>query len=76
LKAGAKTDFSFPANYNTALLVIEGAIKINGRKMCLQIILLSLKMMVKILYGSRNRCCCFDIKVEPIKEPIAAHGHL
>lgn len=30
LNKGTKADFSFPANYNTALLVVEGNIKVNG----------------------------------------------
>lgn len=30
LNKGAKVEFSFPANYNTALLVVEGSISING----------------------------------------------
>src|SRR5690606_9428920 len=30
VKAGAKVEYSFPSNYNTALLVIEGSIKVNG----------------------------------------------
>lgn len=30
LNAGGKANFSFPANYNTAALVIEGNVKVNG----------------------------------------------
>jgi len=30
LKKGAKADFTFPANYNTALVIIEGSIIVNG----------------------------------------------
>ncbi len=30
LKAGAKADFSFPKNYNTGILAVEGKIKVNG----------------------------------------------
>lgn len=32
LKAGGKADFSFPANYNTAALVIEGNITVNEKE--------------------------------------------
>jgi len=30
LNKGAKADFTFPGNYNTAILIIEGAVKVNG----------------------------------------------
>ena len=33
LNKGAITDFSFPANYNTALVVIEGNVKVNGTEL-------------------------------------------
>ena len=32
LNKGTKAGFSFPANYNTALLVIEGEIQVNGKE--------------------------------------------
>src|SRR5690606_32376253 len=32
LKKGAKADFSLPADFNTALLVVEGSITINGKE--------------------------------------------
>ena len=32
LKSGARVDFTFPAAYTTALLVVEGAIKVNGEE--------------------------------------------
>ena len=32
LKKGGKADFSFPANFNTAALVVEGSISVNGEK--------------------------------------------
>ena len=32
LNKGAKVSFNFPANYNTALLVIEGSIKVNEKE--------------------------------------------
>lgn len=75
LKSGAKADFSFPANYNTALLVIEGRIKINGRK----------DVPTDHFALFENDGEDFTIEAEtdaivlilsgaPIKEPIAAHG--
>lgn len=75
LNAGGKASFSFPADYNTALLVIEGSITVNdeenigtdhfvifenkGEEFNLQT---SEHSKVLILSG------------QPINEPIAAHG--
>jgi redox-sensitive bicupin YhaK (pirin superfamily) len=75
LKTNALADFSFPANYNTALLVVEGAIEVNGDT--------EVKTDHFLLFGNTGEN--FSIKAkentvvlilsgEPIHEPIAAHG--
>lgn len=75
LNKGGKADFEFPANYNTALLVIEGNITVNGTE----------KVPVDNFALFENKGETFQIVAnenslvlvlsgEPIDEPIAAHG--
>lgn len=75
LMQGAKTDFNFPANYNTVLLVIEGSVTVNGEE----------KVPTDHLALFENEGESFSITAdedaivlvlsgEPINEPIAAHG--
>jgi hypothetical protein len=75
LKKGAKTDFSFPESYNTALLVIEGSVTVNGEE----------KVPTDHFVLFENVGENFEIKADedaivlvlsgnPLNEPIAAHG--
>src|SRR5690554_1070928 len=75
LNKGAKTDFTFPANYNTCLLVIEGSIVVNGEE----------KVPTDHFVLMANDGETFDIEAidnttvlilsgKPINEPIAARG--
>ncbi|MGV8814814.1 MAG: pirin family protein [Gelidibacter sp.] len=75
LNKGGKADFQFPADYNTALLVIEGNIIINGKE----------KAPTDHLALMANDGETFEIEAlddafvlvlsgEPINEPIAAQG--
>ncbi len=75
LNKGAKAEFTFPANYNTALLVIEGNIKINDTE----------TVPANNFALFQNDGEAFGIKAiensivlilsgEPIHEPIAAQG--
>ena len=75
LKQGGKADFQFPAHYNTALLVLEGSIIINGNH----------KTPTDYLALMENKGENFEVEApehalvlvlsgEPINEPIAAHG--
>jgi len=75
LKQGGKADFQFPAHYNTALLVLEGSIIINGNH----------KTPTDYLALMENKGENFEIEAsddaivlvlsgEPINEPIVAHG--
>ena len=75
IKKGAKVPFSFPANYHTALLVIEGSININDAE----------NASVDQFALFKNDGESFGIEAiedsvvlvlsgEPINEPIAAHG--
>ncbi len=75
LNEGAMAEFSFPENYNTALLVIEGSIKINEND----------EVPANNFVLFKNKGETFDIVAkenstvlilsgEPINEPIAAKG--
>ena len=75
LKTGAKADFDFPAHYNTALLVIKGAVIVNGEN--------AVKTDHFTLF--KNEGTNFTVEAtedtivlilsgEPIAEPIVAHG--
>lgn len=75
LNKGGKAGFDFPANYNTAILVLEGTIFINENE----------QVPTDHLALMENSGEHFDIEAsekavvlilsgEPINEPIAAHG--
>ncbi|MES2139167.1 MAG: pirin family protein [Bacteroidota bacterium] len=75
LNKDGKADFSFPANYNTALLVIEGSIKVNETE----------TVPANNFALFKNEGETFSIEAlensivlvlsgEPINEPIAAQG--
>lgn len=75
LKSGGKAEFSFPANFNTAALVIEGNIMVNGEE----------KVRTDHLVLFQNEGETFTIEAaedsivlilsgEPLNEPIYPHG--
>ncbi len=75
LRKGGKVDFDFPADYNTALLVIEGDITVNGKE----------KAPTNHFVLMANEGESFEIEAtkdalvlvlsgQPINEPIAAQG--
>lgn len=72
---GAKAEFSFPANFNTAMLIIEGVVSVNE----------SAAVSVNNFIVFANDGETFEVSAqedslvlllsgEPINEPIAAHG--
>lgn len=75
LNKGAKAEFSFPANYNTALLVIEGTLKINETEI--------VQTDHFVLFENQGEyftveaiedTVAFVLSGEPINEPIVAQG--
>ncbi len=75
LNAGAKADFNFPANYNTALLVIEGNIKINGvETVPANHFVLFENEGEEFAIEATENAIVLVLSGEPINEPIAAHG--
>jgi redox-sensitive bicupin YhaK (pirin superfamily) len=75
LKAGARADFSFPSHYNTALLVIEGSIQVNGSEKVPtdHFVLFENDGEAFTLEASENALVLI-LSGEPINEPIAAQG--
>ncbi|AZB08559.1 pirin family protein [Chryseobacterium sp. G0162] len=75
LKAGGKAEFNFPAHFNTAALVIEGSITINGEE--------QVKADHFALFKNEGESFTIEaqedsivliISGEPINEPIFPHG--
>lgn len=75
LKTGGKAEFSFPANFNTAALVIEGSILVNGEE--------KVPTDNFVLFENEGETFTIDanedsivliISGEPLNEPIFPHG--
>lgn len=75
LKAGAKADFTLPTHFNTALLVIEGSITINGSEKAQgdQMALFTNNGEDFTLQADQDSVVLI-LSGEPLNEPIAAHG--
>lgn len=75
LKAGGKAEFNFPAHFNTAALVIEGNVVINGEQ--------NIPVNHFVLFENKGETFTIEaaedsivliISGEPINEPIYPHG--
>ncbi|WP_460540293.1 pirin family protein [Echinicola sediminis] len=75
LKKGGEATFNFPENYNTALLVVEGEIEVNGEKSIPvdNFALLGRKGEEVHLHASED-AVVLVLSGQPLNEPIAAHG--
>jgi len=75
LHKGAAASFSFPATYNTALLVIEGAIAVNGdTQVATDHFVLFENKGEEFTVSATEDALVLILSGEPIGEPIAAHG--
>jgi redox-sensitive bicupin YhaK (pirin superfamily) len=75
LKAGAKADFEFISSYNTALLVIEGSLLVNGSdKAPGDHFVLFRNDGEQFVIEALEDSIALILSGEPICEPIAAHG--
>lgn len=75
LKAGATAKFSFPAAYNTAVLVIEGSVKVNdSEQVPLDNLLLFANEGEEFTVTASEDSVVLILSGEPINEPIASHG--
>jgi quercetin 2,3-dioxygenase len=75
LEKGAKVTFSFPAHYNTALLVIEGSVTINGAKpVASDHFVLFRNDGEEFAFEALEKSIVLVMSGEAITEPIAAYG--
>ncbi len=75
LNKGASVEFNFPADYNTALLVIEGGITINGTDTVSTDHFALLKNDGETFsITATDQAVVLVMSGSPIHEPIAAHG--
>jgi len=75
LKAGGKAEFSFPAHYTTAGIVIEGNIIVNGeKKVPTDYMLLFENQGEEFVIEAEDDAVILIFSGEPIKEPIFAYG--
>src|SRR5690554_2363492 len=75
LNKGGKASFSFPSNYNTAILVLEGGIKVNDSD---EIKTNNLGLMTnegeEFTISAKEDAIVLVLSRKPINEPIAAQG--
>ena len=75
LKSGGKAEFSFPANFNTAALVIEGNIMVNGEeKVATDHLVLFQNEGETFTIESTEDSIVLILSGEPLNEPIYPHG--
>lgn len=75
LKKDGKANFSFPAHYNTALLVIEGDIQVNGQEAVpTDHFVLFEDQGEDFTIEAKSDTIVLILSGEPIDEPIAAQG--
>jgi redox-sensitive bicupin YhaK (pirin superfamily) len=74
IKKGAEATFSFPANYNTGLLVIEGNIKVNGINAHADHFVLLKNDGEDFTVNATEDSIILILSGEPIDEPIVAYG--
>lgn len=74
LNEGGKADFSFPAAYNTALLVIEGQVKVNGTLVPADNFVLFENAGEEFTVEALDKAIVLILSGQPINEPIVAYG--
>lgn len=74
LNKGGKAVFSFPSNYNTGLVVIEGNVKVNGNDAVANSFVLLANNGDEFVVEATEQSVVLVLSGEPIHEPIVAHG--
>ncbi|MCK9254988.1 MAG: pirin family protein [Bacteroidales bacterium] len=74
LNKNAKTEFSFPKDYNTAILVIEGSIKLNSELVAENNFVLMANDGENFNIQALENAIVLIMSGKPIDEPISAYG--
>ena len=74
LNKGGKAVFSFPSDYNTGLVVIEGTVKVNGNEAVANSFVLLANNSEEFVIEAAEQSVVLVLSGAPIHEPIAAHG--
>lgn len=74
LNQQGKAMFTFPAQYNTALLVIEGNVSVNNTNVPTNHFVLFENAGEEFVVEAPEKAMVLVLSGEPIKEPIAAYG--
>jgi quercetin 2,3-dioxygenase len=75
LNKGGVAEFSFPANYNSALLVVEGTIKVNEAEIVpADHMVLFENQGENFSVSAHENAIVLVLSAEPLHEPIAAQG--
>jgi redox-sensitive bicupin YhaK (pirin superfamily) len=75
LNKGAEANFSFPPHFNTGLLVIEGAVIVNGTEdVPFDHFALFTNLGETFTIKASENSVVLILSGEPLREPIAAHG--
>lgn len=74
VRKGATATLSFPANYNTGLLIAEGTVKMNGSAVTTDHFVLFKNDGEEIEIEATEDTIVLVLSGEPIDEPIAAYG--
>jgi redox-sensitive bicupin YhaK (pirin superfamily) len=74
LEAGDQALFSFPAHYNTGMLIIEGSVEINDQPVATDHFVLFRHEGENITLKASEKAIVLILSGEPINEPIAAYG--
>ena len=73
-RKGATVQLSFPANYNTGILVADGTVSINGKNVNQDHFVLFKNEGEQIDIEATEDALLLVLSGEPIDEPIAAYG--
>lgn len=74
LKKGGNADFSFPAHYNTAFLVVDGEVTVNGTAVAHDHFILFRNEGTDITLEAASDAVVLILSGDPINEPIANYG--
>ncbi len=74
LNKGGKADFEFPSDFNTALLVVEGSVKVNGQEVASDHFVLFDNEGIQFSIEAMENAVVLILSGEPLNEPIAAQG--